>query len=699
MHKRFILLVVIILMVTSFVYIPQGDNQQYSEQLTTVELLLSSNNIPISRAEVEIYNKNTLEYISRTCSDSDGLVSLDLSPDNYIANAITQFDTVGVGHHGHIEFTVEADISKQVVLLPMRLKSDHSVSAKIGPSLVSEYPTELVEIALEGDEYGVPLLVSSDILSPETDEFQYSPEYEQVWFGSYFYGVIETTTTYDEWHPIALIDSENGLTHEFSMDFYESTSMTIEGQIKYAGVTGSHSFSTAFSYSHGDEDSIICSNGQSKSRLSEFKHVYQTGSLYMSIWNDFLGQWVPDYRGPFQREFIDEWYTMSCDVQNGWAVGISETRETYLGQWGSTHSAWVSMSSSSSMELGFAVARGDTFGGSAKIQTTIEHSIVANHRLIWVRPTSTAYLKMYSGNLFDINTYIYWTSGGGCPFVSAWNGDEYVLDNNILYQSEIYGTETDWVDRYKLESLLAPSEEGYKISISEFENEHTFIDQVQLLSITHNPSKNIAVSPDGEIIAYNKPRAPKSVATESGESVLGLVEKEDNRYFDGQPGDVLYCSFKTNRDSESARLVLNADADTKFSIYVDILTEAGWQQVGIIIPRILWAHEILRLDDFLDLRPEKRVVDLRLTWTSDHKLDFIGLDSGIAPSFEVTTLLPIDAWHNVQGDMFEQIQYSDDIYAELLPGDVIFITFELMDFRNRCVDFVLVVEGRYYSLE
>jgi len=686
-------------MENSFVFLPQANNHQYSEQLTNVEISLSSNNRLIAGAEIEIYNINTLECVLKSHSDSDGLVSLDMSPGKYIANAITQYEDVGVGCIGNVEFTVDSDISLQSVVLPMRSKSDHSVSVKIGPSFESEYPEGLVEIPLEGDEFGVPFLMTSQNLQEEADEYERLLDSETIWITPpYFYGIVDTTTSYDKWHPVALIDSENGLTHEMKMSFYDTESMTIESEIQYSGVTHTHSYSTSFSYDHGDEGSIICSNGQSKSRLSEFKHIYQTGSLYMLVESGPNGQLVPQYRGEYQREWVDEWYTMSYSVQNGWAAGISETREVYRGTWLSSTSAWVAMDSSSTMELGFAVSRGDVFGTSAKLQTSIVHSTKANHRLVWTRPSPNAELKIYSGNLFDINTYIKWTGGGGCPFVSVWNGEEYILDNNILYQSELYGTETDWVDRYKLEHMITPSDDGYKVSISEFENEHSFIDNAYLLGVTHSRGTNIAVSPDGEIIAYNKPHAPKSIVTESGESVLNLVNKEDNRYFDGQSGDVLYCSFNTRRSVESARLVLNADADTKFSIYVDILTDEGWQQVGIIIPRILWAHEILRLDDFLSLRPEMNIINLRLTWTASHKLDFIGIDSRKAPSFEEVSLNPIDAQHNVQGNVFEQIRYSDDTYAELLPGDTIFITFELMEFRNHCVDFILVIEGRYYSL-
>lgn len=701
MKRNLIYLTIVLLVVCLLVPLAHQSWRFDSEEFLQVELILEHNQQPIPGVEVEVFKGDSTERVAQTYSDSYGVISLSLNPDSYLVTAITNHEVTGIGYIGYLEFDVASGDAVQKIRLPMRPKSDHSVSAKIGPSSSSRYPSNIIALPLEGDSYGVPLCISEE--SPVYEEIDFISSLddgETIWFvPPYFYGVIDNTYTYNKWHPIALIDSEYGLTHKMEMDFYVTEDMDITSEIEYKGVTATHSYSTSTTYSHGDENPIICSNGQSKTRLSEFKHVYQEGSLWMLIWNEALGQYIPDYRGDFQREWVDKWYTLSTDIEPGW-VGISETRKDYLGQWSVSYSAWISMSGSSTTtgSLAYKVSRSDVFGASARIETSIQHKVLANHHLSWTRPSSSHRLKIYGGNMFDVNTYDYVIGGGGCPFVSTWNGDEFVLDNNILPQSEIYGTAIDWVDRYKLENQLERSSDGYVLSISEFENEHSFIDKVDLIAVTHGTRAYIAVSPDGEIIAYNKPRPPKTAVLDDGGSVIKLVRREDGRYFEGVAGDTLHCSFKTRGLANGARLILRADAATKFSIFVDLLTIDGWQEVGVIVPRIKWAHEILRLDEYVGMIPKKNVVDIRLRWTSTHKLDFIGIDTKKSPEYDITNLSLISAWHNIHGDVLDLMQHSDDLYAELLPGEDLFIAFEGLEFRARHVDFVFVVEGKYYSL-
>ena len=698
MKKQTVLIVIVLFAIGSCVTGMQSIKTTNNHKKTCVVLSLRDDGKIIAGAEVEVYTKDRLELVKRAFSDADGNVKLDLLPNDYIANAITNFDVVGVGHIGSVEFTMSTTALQQKVTLPMRLKSDHSSSVSTGPSSSSAYSSGLIEIPLQGDGYGVPLMMTPNAVHEHLSKYPISTDYEQIWFNyPYLYGVIDSskTRTYIEWHPIALVDSEYGLTHKMDMSFYESKNMILSSEVAYAGVSASAEYHNSLSYDHGDDTPIICSNGESRSRLSEFKHVYQEGTLWML---DDNGN--PQYRGTFQREWIDRWYTLSQEVVNGWAAGISETRERYLGEWRSSTSQWINMREDSSMSLGFSVARGDTFGYSTKLHTQIEHSTEANHQLAWNKPSPDKYLRIYSGNLFDINTYVYTSGGGGgsCPYVSGWDGNEYILDNNILPQAEIYGTETDWVDRYKLENHLALAETGYLLRINEFDNEHSYIDSANLIAVEHDGNARIAVSPNGIIMAYNKPKSPFLVVTADGKSLTNLVTKEDELYFSGVNGDVVFCSFRNNNLDHGARLVLRADAVVKDSIHIDILTSTGWNEVGVVIPRIRWAHEILDIGEFLDVIPDEGTIDFRLRWTASHKLDFIGLDTKPVPEFKTDALSLVNAFHSSHGDVLDFIHHADDVYAEIYPGQSMILTFEGRGFRKNHVSFVFVVEGKYYTL-
>jgi len=500
------------------------------------------------------------------------------------------------------------------------------------------------------------------------------------------------------WHSVALIDSEYGLTHKLDMSFYESNSMTIKSEIEYKGISASHTYQKSVSYEHGDSTPDVVSNGDCLTRLGEYRHVYQEGRLYMTYYEPMINDYVTVYLGPFQREYIDKWYTLSYDNRNYW-YQISETRNEYLGKWGASHSAWIKMSESTTHtgSLGFEVKKKDVFGAYAKITFTVTHTVEAVHKMIWVRPTSETYLKIYGGNLFDVNTYDYIEGGGGCPFIEVWDGETYVTDNNILPQSELYGTETDYVDRYKLGVHPVINDEGFKLRLTEFENEHSYIDRVQLLAISHRPNVNIAVDSNGRILTYRNPEDPVKAVLNDGTDVLELVGTEDEIGYDGTSGSVMYLAFKQKSFPHGAKLVMNADAITKFSIYIDVLTPEGWTEAGIVVPRIRWAHEIVVLDSYLDEAYTDDGLQIRLRWAATHKLDYVGLDCEKTVDFEIAELPLLGAWHNIEGDVLESLLDSDDIHAELLPGEEILLLFQGLNPDEERA-YIIVVEGRYYSL-
>ena len=45
----------------------------------------------------------------------------------------------------------------------------------------------------------------------------------------------------------------------------------------------------------------------------------------------------------------------------------------------------------------------------------------------------------------------------------------------------------------------------YSIMLGEFENEHSYLDQVKLLAVDHDPNVNVALAPEGQILTYTNP--------------------------------------------------------------------------------------------------------------------------------------------------------------------------------------------------
>ena len=218
--------------------------------------------------------------------------------------------------------------------------------------------------------------------------------------------------------------------------------------------------------------------------------------------------------------------------------------------------------------------------------------------------------------------------GGGCPYVCSWNGTQYVADNNLLPKSET-SNGSDVQDYYRLEQSLVPSYSNplfsiYSVQISEFEHEHSSIDQVKLYSVGHNPNTNVAVSPTGQMLTYQDPRPPIFAEDQSGRDWLQTLSSVDGNYYQSAPNDYLTLCFG-QVNSLNAKLVLREDL-MKDSIHVQLLTTNGlWTEVSDIPGRVNWATDIVNLSPLLQTAWNPLTV--RLYFTAYHRIDYVGLDT------------------------------------------------------------------------
>lgn len=303
--------------------------------------------------------------------------------------------------------------------------------------------------------------------------------------------------------------------------------------------------------------------------------------------------------------------------------------------------------------------------------------------------------------------------GGGCPFVSTWNGMDYVLDNNLLSASEA-SNGSDVTDYYTLQQPLVLDDDGIcHLLLSEFENEHDFLDQVQLVAVDHSSDVNVAVSPYGEILTYTEPSPPVSAIDDNHRNVKHILSEIDGDYYEGHSGSYVVLNFGSELDvSEGAKLVMRADPPgdkEAWSIHVQIQDENhNWNTVAALLTREYWATEIIDLSGFLP--DAKGNLKVRLYFTADHKIDFVGLDTSPQAGIKTQQAELVSAMHSKEGDptvngsaegieVGSRLLHDDDVYAELLPYEQIELAFAVPEGSiNLTRDFVLVSKGHYSTL-
>lgn len=296
--------------------------------------------------------------------------------------------------------------------------------------------------------------------------------------------------------------------------------------------------------------------------------------------------------------------------------------------------------------------------------------------------------------------------GGGCPYVYTWDGLRYIMDNNLLPASEV-SSGADVEDYYRLEQPLFPIYQGtsfslYSLQIREFEHEHDYFDQVSLLAVDHKSDVNIAVAPAGEILTYKDPNPPVSCFDNNGTDRLDEILQMDGNvsdpttYFYGEAGDYLILNFG-EVNAENAKLILRDDMKSMIiCIHVQILDDdCEWQTIDTVTPRDYWAIEALSLTEYI---PQNSDFMIRLFWTSPHRLDYVGLDTTPQDSFTVRSAPSILAFHSTEGNIRWKLLASDNIYAELTPGQHITLTFILPNNHNEERTFILYTEGHYNTM-
>ena len=298
------------------------------------------------------------------------------------------------------------------------------------------------------------------------------------------------------------------------------------------------------------------------------------------------------------------------------------------------------------------------------------------------------------------------TSGGGgggeCPYVSVWDGSNYVLDNSILPTSQL-SNGADVEDYYRLESALVRRNGKYSLLISEFEKEHSYIDQVKLLAVDHESDVNIAVASDGEFLTYKDPVAPLSAVDVGGTDRLDQIRYMDGNlsdpttFFQGTEDDYLLLNFG-QVNSEDAKLIVRNDMYCCVKcINVQVMDSNGeWQTVAVIASRTYWAVEGVDLSPYV---VEGRDLLVRLGWTMPHKLDYVGLDTTKQDDCELCEANLVSATHSTQGDVKALLLEGDDTHAEIVPGQQIELKFTLPDNSKQARTYIFYTKGHWYTIQ
>jgi hypothetical protein len=285
---------------------------------------------------------------------------------------------------------------------------------------------------------------------------------------------------------------------------------------------------------------------------------------------------------------------------------------------------------------------------------------------------------------------------GGCPFVYAWKDSGYVVDNNILPQSQLPENEgRDVTDYYQM--FVPPSlEDGrYYLAVGEFENERSWLDQAKLLVIDHDPSVLVTVDDSGRVIQFTKPAAFIDAQLDSTE-VLKYLQELDGVKVEAAKDETMTLTFARDGGTYEEGLLLVGQAEDKQAVAGRI---AGSKEAGAGFTNFRLRRN-MSYTWVLVPTADTSTVQIEIEWKQDAAVDYSELSKKLELTFTLHEAPLLAAIHSSSGEVTENLRTLDENYAELMPGEWITLQFDAPpDGEGMRRSFVLVSRGRYVALE
>ena len=323
-----------------------------------------------------------------------------------------------------------------------------------------------------------------------------------------------------------------------------------------------------------------------------------------------------------------------------------------------------------------------------------------------------------AGGALLVTGIIILATKSSCPFVSAYDG------NNMVLQGEIYGgaiypqmARSDY-----MELKMAPAPDGnLQLQISNELKEKQFTDLAELMVVTHDRNVQMMVDENGKLYSVSAPVSPVS-ATVAGRDVLPLVSKQnDNTYYSfddtlNQTGiNHLNLAFNKPANAKKAKLVLRLKntywldvtygkmtmgfgsyyniftkqqysrplADLKrwvkeqeMPLHVELSTNGGWQNTADITTfGPLDTRETVIPLDLSNVTGNSVNVQLS-TGFMFWDIDYAAIDFSDEAAYEVSVLKPLKATDEKGHDVTQPLRDADGNYLEQpLPGNAAVIEY------------------------
>jgi hypothetical protein len=297
-----------------------------------------------------------------------------------------------------------------------------------------------------------------------------------------------------------------------------------------------------------------------------------------------------------------------------------------------------------------------------------------------------------------------------CPVLYAYNGEEFIRENPLLTACEQNGYQEAVTDYYRVTAPVAVTDRAVRFQLREEENEVTFLDDLELITVDHKSGSRVAATVDGRIFVLDKTGAPISAVDDQGVDRLAELSSKDGRFFNAVSPGYLTVTFPISDDyigidlgsvkkldcRPPPRGKVLADNSERTGLTVEYKVNGGlWKRVPTMPPRVVQKDQFVFIDG---LSGRDGTITLKVSWENSYTTDAI-------LQFTPSTETPITnehaasdiTFHRVDGKTAALKSVAGTQPLKMVQGEILDLLFRTgsAPARGMTRDYIIKATGYY----
>ena len=222
-----------------------------------------------------------------------------------------------------------------------------------------------------------------------------------------------------------------------------------------------------------------------------------------------------------------------------------------------------------------------------------------------------------------------------CPVLYSFDGGSFHMENTLLTACESSGYTKSVTDYYLVGGQVAEFDGKALFQLREMEDEITYLEGVELITVDHEPDSRIGCTVDGRIFTYENPSHPLTAIDHEGNDLRNVLLSKDSEVYEATGPGYIELNFATSGsdigliiDSQDKKpcLLDTDDVSTKggsieqIPITIEVYSTSGWVELSGVPTREISKSEMVPVDMEL---PAEGHVKVRVSWEESFSADLI----------------------------------------------------------------------------